>query len=60
MLLHKRHAEMPFASNAADFRHRIIRIHRCSDELNIVEDDAEYNGKQMTSMFKMLDVGIHD
>ncbi|KAF8346534.1 SacI homology domain-containing protein [Amanita rubescens] len=46
------------ASNAADSRHRIIRIHRSSpDELNIVEDDAEYSGKQMTSMLKMLDDG---
>jgi phosphatidylinositol 3,5-bisphosphate 5-phosphatase len=46
------------ASNAADSRHRIIRIHRTpGDELVVVEDDAEYSGKQMTSMLKMLDDG---
>lgn len=46
------------ASNAADSRHRIIRIHRTpGDELVVVEDEAEYSGKQMSSMLKMLDDG---
>ncbi|PPQ98648.1 hypothetical protein CVT24_004146 [Panaeolus cyanescens] len=46
------------ASNAADSRHRIIKIDRTTqDELDIVEDEAEYTGKQMTAMLKMLDDG---
>lgn len=46
------------ASNAADSRHRIIKIDRTTqEELGIVEDEAEYSGKQMTAMLKMLDDG---
>ncbi|GLB44123.1 putative sacI homology domain containing protein [Lyophyllum shimeji] len=46
------------ASNAADSRHRIIKIDRTAqDELAIVEDEAEYSGKQMSAMLKMLDDG---
>ncbi|KAG6812682.1 hypothetical protein H0H92_001311 [Tricholoma furcatifolium] len=46
------------ASNAAESRHRIIKIDRTSqDELIIVEDEAEYSGKQMSAMLKMLDDG---
>ena len=46
------------ASNAADSRHRIIKVDRTSqDELIIIEDDAEYSGKQMSAMLKMLDDG---
>ena len=46
------------ASNAADSRHRIIKIDRTAqDELVVVEDEAEYSGKQMTAMLKMLDDG---
>ncbi|KAF8064104.1 polyphosphoinositide phosphatase [Lyophyllum atratum] len=46
------------ASNAADSRHRIIKIDRTThDELTIVEDEAEYTGKQMSAMLKMLDDG---
>lgn len=46
------------ASNAADSRHRIIKVDRTTqDELIIVEDDAEYSGKQMSAMLKMLDDG---
>ncbi|PFH50390.1 hypothetical protein AMATHDRAFT_61229 [Amanita thiersii Skay4041] len=46
------------ASNAADSRHRIIKIDRTSqDELVVVEDEAEYSGKQMSAMLKMLDDG---
>lgn len=46
------------ASNAADSRHRIIKIDRTTqEELTIVEDEAEYSGKQMTAMLKMLDDG---
>ncbi|KAF8901184.1 SacI homology domain-containing protein [Gymnopilus junonius] len=47
------------ASNASDSRHRIIKIDRTSldDELNIVEDEVEYSGKQMSAMLKMLDDG---
>ncbi|KAF8885657.1 polyphosphoinositide phosphatase [Infundibulicybe gibba] len=46
------------ASNVADSRHRIIKVDRASqDELIIVEDEAEYSGKQMTAMLKMLDDG---
>ncbi|KAJ3758562.1 polyphosphoinositide phosphatase [Lentinula raphanica] len=46
------------ASNASDSRHRIIKIDRSvQDELVVVEDDAEYSGKQMSAMLKMLDDG---
>lgn len=46
------------ASNASDSRHRIIKIDRTTqEELNIVEDEAEYTGRQMTAMLKMLDDG---
>jgi hypothetical protein len=46
------------ASNAADSRHRIMKVDRTSqDELIIIEDDAEYSGKQMSAMLKMLDDG---
>ncbi|KAK2460382.1 hypothetical protein APHAL10511_007547 [Amanita phalloides] len=46
------------ASNAADSRHRIIKIDRTSiAELLVVEDEAEYSGKQMSAMLKMLDDG---
>ncbi|KAG6837048.1 hypothetical protein H0H93_015619 [Arthromyces matolae] len=46
------------ASNAADSRHRIIKVDRTTqDELIIVEDEAEYSGKQMSAMLKMLDDG---
>ncbi|KAJ3964667.1 hypothetical protein EV361DRAFT_39612 [Lentinula raphanica] len=39
-------------------RHRIIRIARSiRDKLVVVEDDAEYSGKQMSAMLKMLDDG---
>lgn len=46
------------ASNASDSRHRITKIDRTSqNELTVIEDDAEYSGKQMTNMLKMLDDG---
>jgi len=46
------------ASNASDSRHRIIKIDRTSqEELNVVEDEVEYTGKQMSAMLKMLDDG---
>ncbi|KII90287.1 hypothetical protein PLICRDRAFT_91346 [Plicaturopsis crispa FD-325 SS-3] len=46
------------ASNASDSRHRIIKVDRTSqDELLVVEDEAEYSGKQMSAMLKMLDDG---
>jgi len=46
------------ASNTSDSRHRIIKIDRTTqDELIIVEDEAEYTGKQMSAMLKMLDDG---
>jgi phosphatidylinositol 3,5-bisphosphate 5-phosphatase len=46
------------ASNASDSRHRIIKIDRTSqDELVVVEDEAEYSGKQMSAMIKMLEDG---
>ncbi|KAJ3865788.1 polyphosphoinositide phosphatase [Lentinula novae-zelandiae] len=46
------------ASNSSDSRHRIIKIDRSvQDELVIVEDDAEYTGKEMSAMLKMLDDG---
>ena len=46
-------------SNAADSRHKIIKIDRTTqgEELNVIEDDATYSGKQMTAMLKMLDDG---
>ncbi|KDR74148.1 hypothetical protein GALMADRAFT_71417 [Galerina marginata CBS 339.88] len=46
------------ASNASDSRHRIIKVDRTThEELNIVEDEVEYTGKQMSAMLKMLDDG---
>jgi hypothetical protein len=46
------------ASNASDSRHRIIKVDRTSqDEHIFVEDEAEYSGKQMSAMLKMLDDG---
>jgi hypothetical protein len=46
------------ASNASDSRHRIIKIDRTSqDELSVIEDEAEYSGKQMNAMLRMLDDG---
>lgn len=46
------------ASNAADSRHRILKIDRTAqDELIVIEDEAEYSGKQMSAMLKMLDDG---
>jgi phosphatidylinositol 3,5-bisphosphate 5-phosphatase len=46
------------ASNASDSRHRIVKVDRTSqDELIVVEDEAEYSGKQMSAMLKMLDDG---
>lgn len=46
------------ASNASDSRHRIIKIDRMTqDELNVFEDEAEYTGKEMSAMLKMLDDG---
>ncbi len=46
------------ASNAADSRHRITKIDRTSqDELAVIEDEAEYTGKQMSELLKMLEEG---
>jgi hypothetical protein len=46
------------ASNASDSRHCIIKVDRTSqDELLVLEDEAEYSGKQMSAMLKMLDDG---
>ena len=47
------------ASNTSDSRHKIIKIDRTSssEQLDVVEDDALYSGKQMTAMLKMLEDG---
>jgi hypothetical protein len=46
------------ASNTSDSLHRIIKIDRTSqDELVVIEDEAEYTGRQMTAMLKMLEDG---
>ncbi|GBE87131.1 Polyphosphoinositide phosphatase [Sparassis crispa] len=46
------------ASNTSDSRHKIIKIDRTSqDELEVVEDEAVYSGKQMSAMLKMLEDG---
>lgn len=47
------------ASNTSDSRHKIIKIDRTSngEQLDVVEDDATYSGKQMTAMLKMLEDG---
>ncbi|KAJ7204339.1 hypothetical protein GGX14DRAFT_313641, partial [Mycena pura] len=42
------------ASNTTDSRHRTIKVDRTSQE-EVVEDDPEYSGKQMSAMLKMLD-----
>jgi hypothetical protein len=58
ILYENRHRFYIVASNATDSRHRIIKIDRTSqEELSVVEDDAEYSGKQMSAMLKMLDDG---
>lgn len=46
------------ASNTSDSRHKIIKIDRSSqDDIEVVEDEATYSGKQMSAMLKMLDDG---
>ncbi|THG95141.1 hypothetical protein EW026_g6457 [Hermanssonia centrifuga] len=46
------------ASNTSESRHKIVKIDRTSqDELDVVEDDATYSGKQMSAMLKMLEDG---
>ena len=46
------------ASNTSESLHRIVKIDRTShEELNVVEDEAMYTGKQMTSMLKMIEEG---
>lgn len=46
------------ASNSSDSRHRIVKIDRTSQsDLQVVEDDTEYSGKQMSAVLKMLDDG---
>ena len=46
------------ASNTSDSRHRIIKIHRTSqDELVVDEDEMVYSGRQMSSVLKMLEDG---
>lgn len=46
------------ASNTSDSRHKIIKIDRTSqDELEVVEDETVYSGKQMSAMLKMLEDG---
>lgn len=46
------------ASNVADSRHRITKIDRTAqDQLAVIEDEAEYSGKQMSALLKMLDEG---
>ncbi|KAG6335053.1 hypothetical protein ID866_4031 [Astraeus odoratus] len=46
------------SSNASDSRHRIVKIDRTSlNDLNVVEDETDYSGKQMSTMIKMLDDG---
>ena len=44
------------ASNTTDSRHRIIKVDRTSQE-EVVEDDSEHSGKQMSAILKMLDDG---
>lgn len=46
------------ASNTSDSRHKIIKIDRTfQDELEVVEDEPVYSGKQMSAMLKMLEDG---
>ncbi|THH08331.1 hypothetical protein EW146_g9035 [Bondarzewia mesenterica] len=46
------------ASNTSDSYHRIVKVDRTShEELEVIEDEAVYSGKQMTAMLKMLDDG---
>ena len=47
------------ASNTSDSRHKIIKLDRTApqEDLNVVEDDAMYSGKQMSSVLKMLEDG---
>ncbi|KZV63559.1 hypothetical protein PENSPDRAFT_589722 [Peniophora sp. CONT] len=46
------------ASNTIESLHRIVKIDRTSqEELNVVEDEAAYTGRQMTSMLKMIEEG---
>lgn len=59
MLYENRQRFYIIASNASDSRHRIMKIDRTNQDggLQIVEDEAEYTGKQMSAMLKMLDDG---
>ncbi|KAF9006928.1 SacI homology domain-containing protein [Cyathus striatus] len=46
------------ASNTADSRHRLIKVQRTTlDELDVIEDEVEYSGKEMTRVLQMLDDG---
>jgi len=46
------------ASDSADIHHRMLKIDRTSElELNIVEDDAIYDARQMADILKMLEDG---
>lgn len=48
------------ASNTSESQHKIIKIDRTStslDDLDIVEDDTTYTGREMTAMLKMLEDG---
>ena len=59
MLYENRQRFYVIASNASDSRHRIMKIDRTNqdDSLQIIEDEVEYTGKQMSAMLKMLDDG---
>ncbi len=59
MLYENRQRFYVIDSNASDSRHRIMKIDRTNqdDSLQIIEDEVEYTGKQMSAMLKMLDDG---
>jgi hypothetical protein len=58
MLYETRHRFYVVSSSSSDSRHRITKIDRTSqDELNIVEDEALYSGRQMTDNLRMLEEG---
>ncbi|KAI0314858.1 SacI homology domain-containing protein [Amylostereum chailletii] len=46
------------ASNTSESHHRIVKIDRTTlEELDVVEDEAMYTGRQMTDVLKMIEEG---
>lgn len=58
MLYETRHRFYIVASSSSDSRHRITKIDRTSqEELNIIEDETLYTGRQMSDILRALEDG---